>query len=225
MAKTAAESLLRVLLAVLAITGCAAGADTLSPRQALHQYALALQERRVEDAYALLSHEARAGLPFSEFAQMVQENSSEINEISSRLLRPAEPARITTTLTSPDGDTLLLVYQGEGWKVDGSSLDLYSQQSPEEALAAFVRAFENRRYDVLMRFVPDSKKHDLSVEQLKAAWEGEQREQLQRLTQALKASLATLRVELIGTRATVGYGAGATVELVHERGTWKIEDF
>jgi hypothetical protein len=48
---------------------------------------------------------------------------------------------------------------------------------------------------------------------------------MERLTQALQASLPGVRVERIGTRATVEYGAGATVELIFERGVWKIEDF
>ena len=129
------------------------------------------------------------------------------------------------TLTAPDGAKLLLVYEGDGWRVDGSALDLYSQESPEAALASFVRAFNNKRYDVLLRFVPESKREGLSAEQLQRAWEGEQKQQVEQLTQALQASLPNVRVEVLGTRATVAYGAGGTVELVHELGAWRIEDF
>jgi hypothetical protein len=88
-----------------------------------------------------------------------------------------------------------------------------------------VRAFNNKRYDVLLRFVPESKREGLSAEQLQKAWEGEQRQQVEQLTQALEASLPNVRVEVLGTRATVAYGAGGTVELVHELGAWRIEDF
>lgn len=156
---------------------------------------------------------------------MVTENGREIEDISASLLQPAEVPKVTATLTSPDGDSLLLVYENDAWHVDGSALDLYSQESPRAALESFVRAFDNKRYDVLLRFVPESKREGLGVEQLKLAWEGDQRGQVERLTQALKASLPNVRVEVIGTRATVAYGAGGTVELVHERGAWRIEDF
>lgn len=161
----------------------------------------------------------------AEFSRMVAENGREIEDIATDLLEPSEVPEITATLSSPDGETLLLVYEGESWRVDASALDLYGQASPVAALQAFVRAFDNKRYDILMRFVPDSKRHGLSAEQLQKAWEGEQREQLERLTQALKVSLPNVRVESLGTRATVSYGAGGTVELVHEHGAWKIEDF
>jgi hypothetical protein len=212
-------------LAVALLAGCGAGGGSLSPRDALHSYASALREGRTKDAYALLSRDARARLSEAEFSRMVAENGREIEDIATSLLKPSEVPEITATLSSPDGETLLLVYEGESWRVDASALDLYGQASPVAALQSFVRAFDNKRYDILMRFVPDSKQQGLTAEQLQKAWEGEQREQVERLTQALKASLPNVRVELLGTRATVSYGAGGTVELVHEQGAWKIEDF
>jgi hypothetical protein len=205
--------------------GCAAGGAEAGPRDALRSYALALREGRTRDAYELLSADARSRLSLPEFQRMVAENGREIEDIAAGLLAPAEVPKVTATLTSPDGETLLLVYEGDSWRVDGSAIDLYSQETPEAALASFVRAFDNQRYDVLLRFVPESKREGLSAEQLKSAWEGEQRQQIEQLTQALEASLPNLRVEVLGTRATVAYGAGGTVELVHELGAWRIEDF
>jgi len=204
--------------------GCAAGADA-GPRDTLRSYALALREGRTREAYELLSADARSRLSLAEFQRMVAENGREIEDIAAGLLAPAEVPKVTATLTSPDGETLLLVYEGDAWRVDGSAVDLYSQETPEATLASFVRAFDNQRYDVLLRFVPESKREGLSAEQLKSAWEGEQRQQIEQLTQALEASLPNLRVEVLGTRATVAYGAGGTVELVHELGAWRIEDF
>ncbi|HWO11174.1 MAG TPA: hypothetical protein VNN80_16880 [Polyangiaceae bacterium] len=208
-----------------ATTGCAAGGASAGPREAVREYALALREGRTKDAYALLSAEARGRVSLREFERMVAENGREIEDISAGLLAPAEVPRVTATLTSPEGEQLLLVYEDDGWRVDASALDLYSQETPETTLASFVRAFNNKRYDVLLRFVPEAKTSGLTEEQLRRAWEGEQRPQIEQLTQALAASLPNLRVELLGTRATVAYGTGGTVELVHERGAWRIEDF
>ena len=109
--------------------------------------------------------------------------------------------------------------------MDGSAIDLYSQATPEAAVRAFIRAYDNKRYDVLMRFVPDAKTEGLDAAKLKKAWEGEQREEMDRLTQALEAALPTARFERIGERATMAYGAGGTVELLREHGEWKIEEF
>jgi hypothetical protein len=207
------------------LVGCAAGGADAGPRDALRSYALALREGRTRDAYVLLSTEAKSRLSLAEFQRMVAENGREIEDIAAGLLAPAEVPKVTATLTSPDGETLLLVYEGDAWRVDGSAIDLYSQETPEATLASFVRAFDNQRYDVLLRFIPESKREGLGAEQLKRAWEGEQRQQIEQLTQAIEASLPNLRVEVLGTRATVAYGAGGTVELVHELGAWKIEDF
>ena len=83
---------------------------------------------------------------------------------------------MTATVTAPNGQSVLLVYEAGAWRVDGSAIDLYSQATPASAVLAFVRAFENRRYDVLLRFVPDSERSGLDAEQLRKAWEeGEQR--------------------------------------------------
>jgi hypothetical protein len=211
---------------VLLCFGCAAGAHSGgSPNDVLRSYAQALKEHRLADAYALLSREAQARVSLPVFTQMAQENPKEIEEISADLLRPTEPAKVTATLTTPDGDALLLVYEGDRWKVDASALDLYRQDSPLATLGSFLRAFDHKRYDVLLRFVPEAQAEGLSPEALQAAWEGEQRTHMERLTQSLKASLGNAKVEILGDRATVGYGAGGTVELVNEHGSWKIEDF
>jgi hypothetical protein len=156
---------------------------------------------------------------------MVKENPEEVQAIATALTRPSGPPRVTAVVTSPEGETLLLVYESGQWKIDGSAIDLYNQDTPKAALTAFVRAFENKRYDVLMRFVPDGKKEGLDAAKLKKEFEGEQREEVERLTQALRAALPTADVELIGDRATMSYGAGGTIELVRERGAWKVEEF
>lgn len=210
-------------LAILA--GCAARQSPSNPRETLDAYANALRERRLEDAYALLSDEAKKSMPFEAFKTIVKGSPQEIDEIVNALTRPSAPPRVTATVTSPQGDTLLLVYEDGRWRIDGSAIDLYNQDTPKQALEAFVRAFENKRYDVLMRFVPDGKKEGLDAAKLKKEFEGEQREEIERLTQALKAALPTAEIERIGDRATMSYGAGGTVELLREHGTWKVEEF
>ena len=108
--------------------------------------------------------------------------------------------------------------------IEPSAIDLYSQVEPRVAIASFVRAFDNRRYDILMRFVPDDKREGLDANALRRAWEGEQKNEMRQIVRALDAALPTARVEQIGDRATMAYGAAGTVELVRERGLWKIED-
>jgi hypothetical protein len=219
----------RVNLACLALlllaAACSSARPARGPKETLDSYAQALREGRVKDAYGLLSDEAQKNIPFEAFERMVKENPEEVRDIATALSRPSGPPLVTATVTAPNGESLLLIYEDGHWKVDGSAIDLYSQASPEAAIRAFIRAFQNKRYDVLLRFVPDGKKEGLDEQKLKKAWEGEQKDEMDRLTQALAAALPTARFERIGERATMSYGAGGSVELVREHGIWKIEEF
>ncbi|MFC1641215.1 hypothetical protein ACFL5O_00805 [Myxococcota bacterium] len=210
-------------LALLA-SGCGAAATSQHPQRILSAYAQALEQGKVEAAYGLLSQEAQKSIPLDAFRRMVIENRDEVKNISNSLLRPSSSAQVTATVTTRDGHTLLLVLEDGQWKVDGAALDLYGQRTPEGTVQSFVRAFENKRYDVLLRFVPASETEGLNKAKLRQAWEGDQKAEMQRLVQALKAALPTARFERIGHRATMTYGSGGTVELVHEAGAWKIED-
>lgn len=223
--RTSSQRLTLGLVLFAVLTACGRPAVQRGPREVLDAYAQALTEGRVEDAYGYLSEEARKSLPLEAFRRMVVENPEEVREIALALTRPAGPPLLTATVTAPTGETLLLVYEDSEWRVDGSSIDLYSQATPEGALRSFVRAYENRRYDVLMRFVPSQEAAGLDAAKLKKYWEGDQKAEIERIIQALKAALPGTKVELLGDRATMAYGASGTVELLREEGVWKIEDF
>lgn len=214
------------LLGALTLTACASGGSAAeSPRQAITEYADALADGRLQDAYNLLSTDAKRQVDFATFQRTVREHPREVEELSQALRGPSQEQEVTAEVIGPGGETLTLFYEDGGWKVDARALDLYSQATPASAVSAFVRAYENRRYDVLLRFVPAERLEGLSAEKLKQAWEGEQKPEMDQLTQALKASLATAKFERFGERATMSYGAGGTVELRLERDAWKIEEF
>lgn len=214
------------LLAVAALA-CACNKPTSSPnpRAALDAYTAALAEGRVQDAYALLSAEAKRDMSSEAFERMVRENPSELRVLIEALERPTADPYVTARVTAPDGETLLMVYEDGAWRIDASAVDLYGQKTPAQALRSFVRAYENQRYDILLRFVPEAHREGLDAEKLKQAWEGEQKEEMDRLVAALTAGLAETQVELVGERATIAYGSAGTVELLREHGAWKIEDF
>jgi hypothetical protein len=215
------RSLLAPALFALA---CAAQSEQRSPQRALETYAAALREGRTAEAYALLSADAKKEIPYESFQRIVKENPDEVREIARSLGNPASPPRVTAVVTAPSGESLLLVYEDGAWRVDGSAIELYGQSTPEAALRAFVRAFRNRRYDVLLRFIPDAEREGLGVAELKRAWEGAERAELERLVSAVETALPTARLEVTGDRATMAFGAAGTVELVRERGLWKVED-
>jgi len=207
------------------IAGCGANSGAGSPEGVLSAYSHAIQSGRLAEAYALLSDDAKKSISFEDFKRTVQENPEQAQELVRALDRPQSgPPRVTAKVTGADGEPLLLVYESGAWRVDGSAIDLYSQASPESAALAFLRAIENKRYDILLRFVPDSQRDGLSEATLRSAWEGEQKQDMARLTEALKAALPSAHFEVVGDRATLAYGAGGTIELVREHGAWKVEE-
>lgn len=214
-----------LLVFALSLAGCAASSGT-DPDRVLRDYSLALEAGRAETAYALLSDESKKTISFEQFQRILKENPEEVRELSQSLRRPqVAPPRVTATVTGPDGESsILLVYDQGAWRVDASAIDLYSQRTPEATVRAFLRAYDNRRFDVLLKFVPEDQREDLTAAELKKAWEGDERADMDRLTGALRASLPTAKVEVFGDRATLSFGAGGSVELVRERGLWKIED-
>jgi hypothetical protein len=262
----------RIAPAVLLLAACGSSSIVLQgPSDTLRSYATALQEGRVEDAYRLLSDEAKRTMSLEAFRRAVTENPHDAAEIAQALARPASDPVVTATVQVPNGDELLLIYEGGRWRIDASAVDLYGQQTPRQALMGFLRAFDRKRYDVILRYVPDAEKEgvasgeeepaaeapkeaakpgdkpaagkesppkavdkpaptrsapvQLTAEKLRAAWEGPQKEQINRIVQAIKTALPTAQIEETGDSAAMPYGAGGTVAFVREHGAWKIKDF
>ncbi len=221
-----------------------------APSDALRSYAGALSQGRVDDAYRMLSDEAKRSMSLEAFRRAVTENPQEVQEIARSLARPAADPVVSATVSLPNGEELLLVYEGGKWRIDATAVDLYGQATPRQAILGFLRAFDRKRYDVVLRYVPDFEKEGrvglsgeaalpaeelkanppeespvLTAAKLKEAWEGAQKEQITRIVQAVKAALPTASIEETGESAAMSYGAGGTVELVREHGVWKIKNF
>jgi hypothetical protein len=212
------------LLMGVCSSACGGSKPAQDPQSVLRAYARALEEGRAEDAYRALSDEARRGISLEAFRRMVQDDPEGVREIGRSLERPTAPAVVTATVTSPSGQELHLVLEPGGWRVDASSIDLYAQDSPRHTIQGFIRAVERKRYDVVMRYVPDSHREGLDEGKLKDAWEGHEKDEIEQVVTALKQALPAATIEETGERAAMPYGAG-TIQLVREHGLWKIENF
>src|ERR1700748_177410 len=87
----------RLLVSSLAIAvlssafGCGGGAGE-DPQAVLRSYAQALEEGRADDAYRMLSDDARRGISPEAFRRMVKDDPEEVKEIGKSLQRPTTPA-------------------------------------------------------------------------------------------------------------------------------------
>lgn len=148
---------LPILLSALFLTACS-GASLVQqgPSDTLRSYAQALEQGRVDDAYRLLSDEAKRSMSLEAFRRAVQENPQDAVEIARAIARPSSDPVVTATVTVPNGEELLLVYEGGKWRIDASAVDLYGQATPRQAMLGFLRAVDRKRYDVILRYVPDA---------------------------------------------------------------------
>ena len=235
-----------LLASVLSACG---GSSLEAPSDTLRAYAAALEQKRVEDAYALLSDEAKRTISLESFRRMVLENPTEVMEVANALARPSGKPEVRSIVMLPNGDELVLVLEGSEWRVDAAAVDLYSQATPRQALVGFLRAVERRRYDVLLRYVPDREKEGvpsvivkptepgqtlappdstegtLTTERLKEEFEGPQKDEALRQIEAIRTALPNATIEETGDEAAMSYGSGGTVSFIRERGLWKIREF
>jgi len=211
---------------LLFCTFCAAclSARAGDPQSVLVSYARALEDGRADDAYRYLSDEARRGISLEAFRRMVKDDPEGVREIGRSLERSTAPPQVTATVTSPSGQELHLVLENGAWHIDASTIDLYAQDTPRHAIMGFVRALERKRYEIVMRYVPEAHKEGLDADKLRAAWEGREKDEIQQVVAGLKQALPTAVIEETGERATMPYGAGS-MQLVREHGLWKIENF
>lgn len=212
-----------VALLLLAASGCRPRSG-VTPHSALTAYTRAIEEDRLDDAYMMLSAESRADLSLAAFKDLVRRNPAEVKELLAAARGEEHPPFISAEFQTDTGQVLTLIYEDGAWRIDQSAVSLYDQTEPRTALRSFVRAYDRKRYDILVLFVPESQKEDLSAEVLKNSWEGEQKIEMEQIVEGLRAHLESADIELLGERATMSYGAGGLVEFVREQGIWKIED-
>ena len=187
-----------------------------------------LEQGRADDAYRMLSDDARRGTSLEKRSGgWSEDDPDQVRDIGRALKRPTSPAMVTAKVVAPDGQELDLVLENGAWKVDSTAIDLYGQDTPRHAVQGFVRALERKRYDVILRYVPDGHKEGIDGPKLKDAWEGHDKDEMEQVLASLKQALAGgtgAKIEETGDHATLPYGAG-TMQLLREHGLWKIEDF
>lgn len=229
-----------MFLAALTGGGCSgAGSGPVGPEEALRAYADALREGQVDEAYRLLSDEAKRQVSREAFGRLVEERPEDVRELARSLGRSGSPPVVTAAIVAPGGDRLDLVYEDGRWAIDGTGIDRYGQSTPRQAILGFIRAFERQRFDILMRYVPDAEREGtpeamwgpeaeaatpLTAKRLEEAWGGAQKDYIRGLVDAVKTALPTAQIEETGDRAAMPYGANGTVLFLREDGRWKVED-
>jgi hypothetical protein len=208
--------------ALLAFGGCARPAG--GPADTLASFGAALERKDYAAAYALTSADFRARMPLPVFRAELEDGGPDTLALARRLRAEGERRSLRVTVELPPGESVSLVADGGRWLIDEPTfVEAWGQKTPRAALRSFVRALEQRRYDIVLRLCPARRRAGLTVAMLKDEWEGERKaENADRLAR-LRAAVGAPIVE-VGDEARMPYGTDAEARLVREDGAWKIED-
>jgi len=213
-----------VLVPLLGLIGCGATSrtHTAAPADALAAYAQAVQRRDQAAAYKLMSEAFRRRVPFEDFRRQMDADRAELAGDTKALQENAERWGASVEVSLGGQEQLMLVREGNSWRLDAQPFEPYGQGTPRAALRTFVRAVQARRYDVLLRLVPTRYRGAVTVEKLRAFWEGERSTRNHALIRELRLALESRVIEE-GDEAFLTYGANHQARLVREDGLWRIE--
>jgi hypothetical protein len=209
----------RLALVLLAALGCAHQQE--GPGGALQLYGAALGRGDYRAAYRLTSTTFQQRTPYEVFAAGFAADANDSMAFGKQVAADAHKVPPRVELQLPLGETVPLVLEGGQWRVDGPLLEPWGQRTPRAALRTFVRALEQRRYDVMARLVPVRYRAGLTADKLRQYWQ-ERGEDTRALIARLRTAIAAPIVES-GDEAHMPYGE-QEVHFVREDGLWKIED-
>jgi hypothetical protein len=216
---------LRTLFAGLCMTtaymACAhAPSGATTPESAVADFSRALEQGQLERAYALMTSEYRSASTLQAFKAQLEQHPRETLELGSALAR--RPDRQEAELRYGAGQIVRLRRQAGRWAISGELVEFYDQSTPRTALLSFVRALEAKRYDVLLRFVPEAERDGMTPDRLERHWSERARHEIERVLLALQGELDN-PIEVAGERATMRYAERLHAQFVREKGAWKIE--
>src|SRR5215471_3457493 len=216
-----------VVVRVLGVLGLAVGAVACTrgtgPDQTLDRYGLALKNHDFAAAYDLMSSGFRVKISREDYVRTMRDNAREVNETADRLRGKKGNMEVSAEFEYGLGDTMRLVQEDGHWKIATYPLGFYDQSTPKAALRSFIRAYRLERWDVMLRFVPNSYREKMNPDKMKAQFTGPSREQMENLINTLEANVDEPITER-GNDARMSYGDRYTVQFLKEDGAWKLKD-
>jgi hypothetical protein len=188
-----------------------------TPAPQLHAWADAVKRDDAHAAYNLLSPAQQKKESFDEFERRWKDTKPERDAQAAALeagLRDAPSLGEKATVTLSDQKTTSLVHERGEWHMEAPLLGAARASSPQEALALFAAALEDRSVEGVMRLLTSTRRDGLN-------------DQLTLFITGMK-SHAGGEIQVTGDRATMQWNDGKhrwKITLRQENGEWRIDDF
>ena len=210
-----------LLIGVLvALVGCGGGKG---PSGTLDDYGRALKNRDFGEAYDQMSSSFRGRVSREDYVRMMCDNIREVDETADRLRGKKGSLEVSAEFAYGLGDKMLLVQEGGRWRIASNPLGFYDQSTPRNALRSFLRAYHLERWDVMLKFVPNTYREKMDAAKMKQQFTGPSKEPMENLVMALEANVDEPIIER-GNDAKMTYGDRFEVRFMKEDGVWKLKD-
>jgi hypothetical protein len=141
------------LLVAVGLFACAHRPE--EPATTMASFGAALARGDLRAAYQLTSLGFQRRMPYEAFAAGVTAGGTEPAAVGQRLVAEAGARAPRVEVTLELGEQVPLVLEGGRWRIDGPVYEAWGQATPRAAVRTFIRALDARRYDVVLRLVPD----------------------------------------------------------------------
>jgi hypothetical protein len=212
------------IVAVAILMSCCASLSQPQPSTAdkvVRDYARALSEGETRAAYELMAPAYRAQVSFQTWQKNLADNPQEVSEASRRLSRVRNQDDVRALEQSPR-ETLVLTQDDGQWYIAKEPIELYDQATPRAALRSFVAAFTRKRYDVILRLMPEADKEGVTSETLTQHFGHAARDEIARMLSQLTPNLDA-PIEQHEQHATMPYAEHRRVTFLLEQGRWRIQ--
>ena len=201
---------------------CACGANRSAPSAVLSAYRDALKNKRFGKAYDLMSKQFRAEYSRKEYVRIMRANPSEVAYTVEQIDPTNQTTEIGAELRFGLGERLRLVWQN-GWQIASDPIAFYSQDTPRDALRSFVRAYQLKRWKIMLRFVPKAYRSKMTVQDVQKQFVGQGRAEITGMMVTLAENIDQ-PIEEQGAEARMTYGNQHEVRFSREKGVWVIQD-
>lgn len=208
--------------AVLCLVVCACSRGT-GPTGTLDRYGRALKNHDFAGAYELMSSSFRGKVSREDYIRMMRDNAREVDETAERLTGKRGSLEVSAEFEYGLGDQMRLVQEDGHWKISSNPMAFYDQSSPKAALRSFLRAYRLGRWDIMLRFVPNTYREKMDAKKMEAQFSGPSKDAMETLMNSIEANVDEPIIEH-GNEARMSYGDRFEVKFLKEEGAWKLKD-
>ncbi len=195
-------------LGVFATLGCTSTAP--HPEEVLDSYVDNVRHKRVDAVYRVLGDDLQSSMTRKEFALFFADNYAELLAQAERIQESSRAGEMQVVAEIPmgTGSTVALEYDDGQWLLRDDIPAIAGASSPRGILAALSRAVEEEDMEAILRLLSKEKSDTLRAE-----------------LAILSTGLANVQDEDIVVsedNATIFLDWGLQIELVYEKGTWRL---